>query len=113
MERFNRIEKKLRGLSNVSDRIATRQWDESNSDYFNGDSSSSGSGDALASILSAVGAGVQAGANVYQASQYGAPTPGPTPIYTNAVSAHATGSGSSLIWVIVLALVGVFAYKNL
>jgi len=108
----NRIEKMLRGSFGVKDRIALKQYDDYSS--FD-DSGSTGGGDALATILSTVGAAATAGANVYQATQYSTPTQYPTPVNTN-VSAHATAlpmGSTSILWIVVLVIIGFFAYKQL
>lgn len=108
-DRFSAAEAKRDYPEMVKARMALLQYDDYN---YGGDSS--GSGDALSSILASVGTGIVAGANVYQASQYGGTVPAPTPIYTNNVSAHATTMGSnSFIWIVILLVVGFFAYKEL
>lgn len=83
-------------------------------DYSYSGSDSSGSGDALSSILSSIGSGALVAGSVYQASQYGSTVPQPTLVSNNNISAHATTMGSSpLIWIVLLLVVGLFAYKKL
>jgi len=102
------VKKDYRGI--VTSRMALLGY------YDDSGVSSSGSGDALSQIFETIGAGAQAAGSVYAASQYGSTTPAPTLINTNAVSAHAPSTvlgSSSLIWIIVLIVIGFFAYREL
>jgi hypothetical protein len=99
----------------VLDRIALRQYD----DFSFADTSNdygSGGGDALSTILGAVGQGATAYAAAAGAPQYnqnGIPSVPQSSIYSG-VSAHAPAMGNtSLIWIVVLIIVGFFAYREL
>lgn len=75
-----------------------------------GGGSGSGSGDALSSILGNVGKVAGIASQIQTATQ---PVATPSPIYSN-VSAHAPAAGNtSIIVVIVLLIIGFFAFREL